>query len=465
DPHEYQHAKRRLRNAVTEHYRGLEVLNQYRILNLAGFRKVLKKYERVTKIPVMEAYMQQKVEPSTFASGAVVAAMLKETERHFAMRFERGDRKKARGNLRVGPSSKTHHFSTFRSGLWLGLAIPAIGGGSYLLLLSLLIGVNILVWTRKRISYAFIFGMLPSLLLCTLAYAFWFSLARIGPPMLWPLIWLALTLVVMLNPIRSFMWGPARWWTIKNVAKLGACGIRSVRFTDVWLGLVYSLSNLYFVGCFYTRFANYASTYDSQVQEAWSTCSVTQNWEWYYLLSMLPFMVRFMQSLRRYRDSKHSIHLINAGKYMMAIIYYFCYFYWKHQGCSPHTGKSYILWCFTATVDSIYGCAWDFLMDWSVCRPHARYPLLRRQLVYKSHVPVSNLCIRFIWVTYIFLDGTNATLFSFIAALLEMLRRVQWNFYRLENQHLGNMGRYQVTREIPLPYRFDVRSSEDRISV
>ena len=43
---------------------------------------------------------------------------------------------------------------------------------------------------------------LPSLLLCTLAYTFWFSLAQIGRPMLWPLIWLALTLVVLFNPIR-----------------------------------------------------------------------------------------------------------------------------------------------------------------------------------------------------------------------------------------------------------------------
>lgn len=43
---------------------------------------------------------------------------------------------------------------------------------------------------------------LPSFLLCTLAYAFWFSLAQIGRPMLWPLIWLALALVVIFNPIR-----------------------------------------------------------------------------------------------------------------------------------------------------------------------------------------------------------------------------------------------------------------------
>ncbi|KAI9568027.1 EXS-domain-containing protein [Boletus coccyginus] len=268
------------------------------------------------------------------------------------------------------------------------------------------------------------------------------------------------------------MWGRARWWTIKNIAKLGASGMWEVEFTDVWLGdqlcsLVYSLSNLYFVGCFYIRFANSAPAYDFQVEEAWSTCTVAQNWRWYYFLGMLPFLARFLQSLRRYWDSNHPVHLINAGKYAMAIICYLCYCYWRHQN-APHTGKSYILWCFTATVNSIYGCAWDFLMDWSLCKPHARYPLLRTELVYKSQIPcyyfalVSNLCIRFIWLTSIFHGGPNATLSSFIAALLEMLRRVQWNFYRLENQHLGNMDQYQVTREVPLPYRFDAHSNEER---
>ena len=55
-----------------------------------------------------------------------------------------------------------------------------------------------------------------------------------------------------------------------------------------------------------------------------------------------------------------------------------------------------------------------------------------------------------------------------------MLRRWQWNFCkslrelvwfshidkhhtytdRLENEHLGNVDQYRVTREVPLPYRF-----------
>ncbi|KAH7345008.1 hypothetical protein B0J17DRAFT_637954 [Rhizoctonia solani] len=47
-------------------------------------------------------------------------------------------------------------------------------------------------------------------------------------------------------------------------------------------------------------------------------------------------------------------------------------------------------------------------------------------------------------------------------AILEMLRRVQWNFFRLENEHIGNADQFRVTREVPLPYVFTgERDSDD----
>ncbi|KAF8549650.1 EXS-domain-containing protein, partial [Imleria badia] len=251
---------------------------------------------------------------------------------------------------------------------------------------------------------------------------------------------------------------PARWWTIKNIAKLWASWIWKVEFTDFWLGdqfcsLIYSLSGTYFVGCFYTP-------YDPRAQEAWSTCGTAENWEWYYLLAVLPFAVRFAQSLRRYRDSNLPTHLINAGKYAMGIVHYFFYYHWRHQGI-------YILWLFTGVVYATYACSWDFLMDWSLCKPHARYPLLRPELVYKSQIPsyyfalVSNICIRFIWLIYIPVHAPSITVRTFMVASLEMLRRVQWNFYRLENEHLGNIDQYRVTREVPLPYHFSNEEEEE----
>lgn len=155
-----------------------------------------------------------------------------------------------------------------------------------------------------------------------------------------------------------------------------------------------------------------------------------------------------------------------------------------------------------------------------MCQPYARYPLLRRELGYKSHIPVrllsafqippmtsdihlvvllcsgtirhvsisthmyskfslqiSDLCIRFIWLTYILSGGLSIELRTFIAGMLEMLRRIQWNFCtlfclyprvrcltvpdRVENKHLNNMEEYRITRELPLPYHFDAHPTEE----
>jgi len=41
-----------------------------------------------------------------------------------------------------------------------------------------------------------------------------------------------------------------------------------------------------------------------------------------------------------------------------------------------------------------------------------------------------------------------------------MVRRVQWNFLRLENEHIGNADQYRVTREIPLPYTIEDRDDD-----
>lgn len=509
-PQEYQNAKKRLKKAVVEYYRGLEALNNYRILNLTGFRKAVKKYEKVTQVPAQAAYMKERVEPSAFASGAMVSSMLKETEDLFAARFERGDKKKAITHLRVGATQKSHHFSTFRTGVWLGSSIPATVTGliacqrhstrislhswdiilfiySILLiptLLALLVGLNLVVWAKERINYVFIFELnvrsrldhreyfeLPAFLLCALAHCFMFSFLQVGTPLVWPLVWLALVIIVLFNPVPNILWGRSRWWFIKSVARLGVSGLWGVEFTDFWLGdqfcsLTYSLANFYFVGCFYSRYFPYAPhSNGSSTSEAWTTCGTQENWGSYFVLAMIPFAVRLVQSLRRYKDSKLPTHLINAGKYGMGIVYYFCYYLWRRNELSGNNA-SFVLWCISAVIYSLYGCAWDFAMDWSICKPHAKHRFLRRELVYTSQIPmyyvamVTNFIIRFLWVFYI-PGWPYFNTRSFLYALMEMIRRVVWNFYRLENEHLGNMDQYRITREVPLPYSFDSPQHED----
>ncbi|KAI0087370.1 SPX domain-containing protein [Irpex rosettiformis] len=83
DPDEYIHAKKSLKKAVLECYRGLEVLENYRTLNLIGFRKALKKFEKVTQ----QAYFLEKIEPSAFSSGTAVQGMISQVEEMYATRF------------------------------------------------------------------------------------------------------------------------------------------------------------------------------------------------------------------------------------------------------------------------------------------------------------------------------------------------------------------------------------------
>ncbi|OBZ67468.1 Phosphate transporter PHO1 [Grifola frondosa] len=475
DPDEYQHAKKQLKKAVLECYRGLEVLSNYRTLNLIGFRKALKKFEKVTNIPAQQAYTREKIEPSAFASGKSVDAMVREMEELFAARFARGDKKRAMARLRGGFHHKSHHFSTFRTGLTLGLAVPALVGGIYqsfqqdtrraipswdgLLfvyaiffiptLFSLLVGINLLVWSRSRINYIFIFELdlrtrldhrvyfeAPAFLLSLLCYAFWLSFSRIGSsnvaPTTWPLLWLALTALVLLDPL-PILFRPSRWWLVKNVIKLLTSGMHRVEFTDFWMG--------------------------HGMDQTWRRCTNGPKWGISFVLASLPLLFRLVQSVKRWVDSRLITHLINGGKYGSGILMYLFYFMWREHGGGR--GSHFVVWCIFATNYSLYAASWDFLMDWSVLRPHATYPLLRSELLYTNCIPlyyvaiITNILIRFIWVLYIPQRGPDFVLRTFIAGMLEMLRRWQWNFFRLENEHLGNVDQYRVTREVPLPYSFD----------
>ncbi|KAI0792468.1 SPX domain-containing protein [Abortiporus biennis] len=188
EPEDYLHAKKKLKKALLECYRGLEVLNNYRTLNVIGFRKALKKFEKVTKIPAQQAYFAEKIEPNAFYSSRTVESLLHETEELFAARFTRGDKKRAQMRLRGGSDSRSHHISTFLAGLMIGFAVPAFVDAVYLsfqadtraaipgwdgllfvysiflvpVVFSLLVGLNLAVWSIARINYVFIFGELAS---------------------------------------------------------------------------------------------------------------------------------------------------------------------------------------------------------------------------------------------------------------------------------------------------------------
>lgn len=120
----YQLAKRRLKLAMIEFYRGLELLKSYCHQNQEGFRKIAKKFDKSTGLRTSKKFMSEKVNQSYFVLGDL-DSLIQETEDSFSRYFERGDRKTAVQKLRSKEKSKEFYGSTFRSGILLGLGFFA----------------------------------------------------------------------------------------------------------------------------------------------------------------------------------------------------------------------------------------------------------------------------------------------------------------------------------------------------
>ncbi|KAF8325019.1 SPX domain-containing protein, partial [Cantharellus anzutake] len=287
DPDDYVRNKRKLKKAVLEQYRGLELLNNYRILNLTGFRKVLKKFETVTKIPVQKhTWRKGLVDKCTFAGDSRILAILKEVEDAFPKCFA------VLQGLHLSFQSETRNAIPE----WEDL-LQAYGALFILVLFPLLISSNIFVWTRFRINYAFIFELdmrstinprkypeVPAFLFLTLSYSFWLSFARFGAVL--PNTWLLDRLDIGLY---------------ENAGDCCCLGTGALIFLARRPG---RQSHLYawVVGC-------HIFCLDSQAGGS-NISGIAHQWGLTFALSAFPFAIRFMHCIRRYVDNL-SLHLIN----------------------------------------------------------------------------------------------------------------------------------------------------------
>ncbi|GJJ15013.1 hypothetical protein Clacol_009286 [Clathrus columnatus] len=299
DPMEYQHAKHRMKKALREFYRSAELLNDYRVYGA--------------------------VERCRFAKSKRMEDTLREIENIFAARFgtlvkmsiescfltslsysEKGDRKKALKKLKSAFQHRSHYFSVFRTGAYIGLGFPALVLGLY-----------------NSIS-----------------------------PTTWPLIWLVFALVLLVNPFPIFS-RSSRYWFIKHLGKLVAPGWGPVEFADFWLGdqfcsLAFSLAHIFTVGCAYSH----------SWEDVFFNCGSTTHWATLALLTS-PYVSRMVQSVRRYYDSRLPAHLINGGKYFSSIIMYVTYYVWRFKG--SHRDATFAIWCIFATIASTYTSSWIYL--------------------------------------------------------------------------------------------------------
>jgi len=499
DPFHYKEARQKLRAAVIENFRALEILRNYQILNRTGLNKILKKFDKTLNVKTLQKYFDARVVPTPLVESNTTVQMLEAVEEIFTIYFEHGDKKRAREQLRNGialPSGvhqESHYGVVFCAGIYLGVALcctvegmravmdPAIRFSlpqwrSLLIvyavemiptLFSLLFGLNLLGWSAVRINTVFIFEFdsgnalepvqyfeLPSFLLMLLGIFFCLSFTtsykHIVAPTTWPLVWLVIVVIVIVNPM-PVMHKSSRYWMLRTLVRVLTGGfVWPVEFRDFFIGdelnsVAYSVSNLWLLHC------EYQTHWSPQI-----VCDGNATF-WTPVLSSLPAFLRLTQCVRRYIDSHGIIiHLINACKYSSTIAHAFSYFLFRHHG-SVRT-QDFRLWVVCATINSVFTCSWDIYMDWDLLQPDAKYPLLRHHLAFEDDwwlyyfAMCTNVLLRFLWITYLLPGPMSTPMRAFVVGLLEMLRRWQWNFFRLENEHIGNADSFKIVRDLPLPY-------------
>ncbi|KAF9172941.1 hypothetical protein BGX21_002427 [Mortierella sp. AD011] len=499
-------ARARIKAVLYEFYRSLEMIRNYKVLNHTGFAKILKKFDKTAGWASSKSYMNSKLKFAYFMTSCTIDDLIKETEDVFIENFERGHRGRGMAKLRI-PDSKnqTHHFTTLRIGLYLGLAAPLLvqglqsafseetseeipyweglllvyAGLFLVILFACLFGINMYVWAKSRINYKFIFEFdprdnldyheyfeLPIFLMLLLSIAVYFDfgskLTAHVATAYWPLILMIITGGILFNPFPIAHFTSRRWF-ISSMGRILASGFYPVEFRDFFLAdemnsLSYSIEQFEFAMCAYSQ----------QWDNLAHTCSTSYMMITPFLTA-LPAWFRFLQCLRRYRDTLEWFpHLVNAGKYSASLITLFVYSSYRHYG-GNHLKVAYICISFFT---SIYTFTWDVYMDWGLFRFGKRgggangHPFLRQELVY-SNIRVYYIAIvldllgRFSWIFRLIPMNVNAMVLSFTLALIEVLRRWQWNFFRLENEHLNNCGQFRAIKDIPLPFQIRVEEKTD----
>uniref|UniRef100_A0A1B6D1A0 SPX domain-containing protein n=2 Tax=Clastoptera arizonana TaxID=38151 RepID=A0A1B6D1A0_9HEMI len=488
-----------LKLAFSEFYLSLILLQNYQNLNFTGFRKILKKHDKLLHVDVGAHWRSENVETSHFYINKDIDRLIQETESTVTQELEGGDRQRAMKRLRVPPLGEQQSpWTTFKVGLFSGafvilliaviiagifssdqielkIAAKLYRGPGLIVEFLFLMGINVYGWRSSGVNHVLIFELDPrnhlseqhimelaaifGVIWCLSLLCFIFSSSLAIPPYINPIVLIMIMALFLLNPTRTFR-HEARFWVIKVLGRILASPFFYVGFADFWLAdqltsLVPALLDFHYFICFYIKNRNG----DWMTSGDGITCD--KEFSFRPLVACLPAWFRFAQCLRRYRDTKEGFpHLANAVKYSTTFfVVLFSFLHSANTSNYPLTNENpyFYLWIFASIVSSCYAYTWDIKMDWGLFDKKAGdNKFLREEIVYSSKgyyyfAIITDFILRFGWAFSISLTEMgyiHGDLMISILSPLEVFRRFVWNFFRLENEHLNNCGKFRAVRDI-----------------
>lgn len=158
---------------------------------------------------------------------------------------------------------------------------------------------------------------------------------------------------------------------------------------------------------------------------------------------VLPYIFRLFQCLRQYKDSGEKTTLFNALKYSTAIPVIFLSALKYHVFPDRWTNIYRPLWLLSSVLNSLYSFYWDITRDWDLSgftrifkfsKPHLFSHLLYGRTWVYLWVIGSNLVLRCTWTYKLSAHLRHNYLTVFAITALEMIRRFQWVFFRVEKE-------------------------------
>ncbi|ORX45357.1 EXS-domain-containing protein [Piromyces finnis] len=493
-------AKAKLKNALLELYREMFLLKNYKILNYTGFVKILKKYDKTMKRNYTEIYID-KVDNSHFHTSKILDKVIKQTENIYIKTFRNGNRNAGMDDLRLpDETNNEQHSVIWRAGFCLGLSLPIIfgiishfvkksnqienieiilqifGGLSLPIIFLLLFGLNLIVWKKYKINYVFIFEFdsrkhlspwqfieISCFLFVLWIYFVFFAVtdyfSGVIEPHLYPVILIFIYICLLFLPFKIF-YPQARAWILKIIVRLICAPFYYVRFADFFLGDQFMSISYIFTVIEILICAEY-NNYKTMEYK----CNSSKSW-FISIVTVVPGWIRFLQCLRRYYNTHHANpHLLNAGKYIVGIISILL------GTLSRVNGHLYlrIIWILSMLMSTSYSYTWDVKMDWGFFKKNSKNKFLRDDLIFPTwtyyYVMISNLFLRAVWLFTVSPNYwgliKNGNIVAYASAFIEVLRRFQWNFFRMENEHTNNCGEFRAVNEMPLPYNIKNNNDDD----
>ncbi|KZV15955.1 hypothetical protein F511_25372 [Dorcoceras hygrometricum] len=489
---ELRKVEEQLRRAFVEFYQQLRILKSYCFLNMLAFSKIVKKYDKITSRNASKSYLEM-VDNSYLGSSEEVNKLIERLEAAFVKHFANGNRKKGMKSLKP-KHKKEKHRTTFFLGLFTGCSIALVSGiivsihagnlldhpgrgqymdtifplyslFGYIFLHMLMYGANTYFWKRFSVNYPFIFGFKPG---TELGFREIFLVAS-------GLSVLALA-ATLANLDMEMDQRTARFQTLTELVPLGLIAV-VLLITFCPFNIIYRSSRFFLIQCawrcilaplYKVTMADFflADQFTSQIQAIrciqfyicyyiwgdFTTRSTTflksNTYEIFYIvIAVIPFWSRVLQCLRRLFEEKDISQGFNSLKYfstVAALVLRTIYYlrrgsFWRIMAAS------------SSGFTTLFNTYWDIVIDWGLLQRNSKNPLLRDKLL------VPNKAVYFIAILVLDIQDTpflHRKAMVALVASLEILRRGIWNFFRLENEHLNNVGRYRAFKHVPLPFNY-----------